>query len=85
MQASVLGLVNHPHPAATELFDNAVMRNCLVDHRRESYLSETVKSMNVERLVRPLAWGGSRVVVGENALISPTSKQTPFVYRRIAA
>src|ERR1700693_5151243 len=50
MQASVLGLVNHPHPAATELFDNAVVRNCLVDHRRESYSGETGKSMNVERV-----------------------------------
>src|ERR1700693_6613367 len=50
MQASVLGLVNHPPPADTELFDNAVVRNCLVDHRRESYSGETGKSMNVERV-----------------------------------
>ena len=50
VQPSVLGLVNHPHPAAAELFDNAVVRNCLVDHRREYYVGETCKSMNVETL-----------------------------------
>ena len=44
---------NHPHPAATGLFVNAVVRNCLVDHRRESYLGETGKSMNVGRLGGP--------------------------------
>ncbi len=38
MQPCVLGLVNHTHPAAAQLFDDAVMRDSLVDHWRESYV-----------------------------------------------
>ena len=32
MEASVFGLVDDAHPAAAELFDDAVMRNGLADH-----------------------------------------------------
>ncbi|PYV74012.1 MAG: hypothetical protein DMG97_09805 [Acidobacteria bacterium] len=32
MQADVLGLVNHTHPATAELLDDAVMRDGLADH-----------------------------------------------------
>ena len=32
MEASVLGLVNHTHPAAAELLDDAVVRDGLADH-----------------------------------------------------
>jgi hypothetical protein len=32
MQASVLGLVNHAHAAATELLDDAVVRDGHADH-----------------------------------------------------
>jgi hypothetical protein len=48
VQPGVLSLINHTHPAAAEFFDDAVMRNGLFDHRRESYVGETGKSMNVE-------------------------------------
>ena len=37
-ELGVLGLVNDAHTAATELFDNAVARNSLPDHLRESYV-----------------------------------------------
>ena len=33
MQPSVLSLVDHTHPAATKLLDDAVMRDGLADHR----------------------------------------------------
>jgi len=32
VQGQVLGLIDHPHAAATQLLDNAVMRDYLVDH-----------------------------------------------------
>ena len=32
MQPRVFGFVNHAHPAAAELLDDAVMRNGLADH-----------------------------------------------------
>jgi hypothetical protein len=31
-ELGILGLINHTHPAATELFDDAVVGNCLADH-----------------------------------------------------
>jgi hypothetical protein len=34
MKACVLGLVNHTHPAATQLLHNAVVRDGLADHWR---------------------------------------------------
>ena len=46
MKASVLGLVDHTHSAASELFDDPVVRNGLADHRRESYVRETDESMS---------------------------------------
>ena len=49
VEPGVFGFVDHTHPAATEFFDNAVVRNGLVDHRRESYVGETGKSTNLER------------------------------------
>src|SRR3954452_12773646 len=47
VQPGVLSFIDHSHPAATELFDNAVMRNGLFDHRRESYVGDIGKSTNV--------------------------------------
>src|SRR5215472_1430212 len=35
MKGYVFSLVNHAHTAATELFDNAVVRDRLADHRAE--------------------------------------------------
>src|ERR1700690_2395310 len=50
VQARVFSLVDHAHPAAAQLFDNAVMRNGLADHWRESYVCETGKSMKAVEL-----------------------------------
>ena len=32
-ELGVFGLVDHTHAAATQLFNNAIVRNCLADHR----------------------------------------------------
>ena len=48
--ARVLGLVDHTHPAAAELLDNAVVRDGLADHWRESYAGKTGKSMKAMEL-----------------------------------
>src|SRR5437773_6608129 len=42
----VLGLINHPHPAATEPFQNAIVGNCFADHRMV-----VMKSSLLERMV----------------------------------
>ena len=43
----VLGLINHAHPAPAKLFDDAVVRDGLADHRGESYVREIRKSTKV--------------------------------------
>src|ERR1700730_17855248 len=35
----ILGLVNHPHPTAAKLLDDAVVRNGLADHSVDAWLS----------------------------------------------
>src|ERR1700674_13853 len=45
VQGYVLGFVHYPHSAATELLDDAVVRDRLANHRRESYVAEAGKSM----------------------------------------
>ena len=47
----VLGLVDNTHPAAAELLNNAVVRDGLAYHWRESYVCETGKSMKVGEMV----------------------------------
>ena len=49
----VLGLVDHTHPAATELLDDAVVRDGLPEHWRESYGLNCDKSMKVDQLTAP--------------------------------
>src|ERR1035437_7427742 len=51
MQREVFGLVDNPHSAAAQLLDNAVMRDTLADHCRESYVGSAGKSMNTRMLV----------------------------------
>jgi hypothetical protein len=46
----VLSFVDHSHPAAAQLLDDAVVRNGLANHCRESYVCETGKSMKAEEL-----------------------------------
>jgi len=46
----ILGVIHVTHPAATQLLDNAVVRNGLADHWRESYVCETGKSMKAVEL-----------------------------------
>ena len=50
MQPRVLGLVHYPHATATELLDDAVVRDGSADHWRESYGCETCKSMKAVEL-----------------------------------
>jgi hypothetical protein len=50
MQSHVFGFVDHVHPAATELLDDTVVRDCLADHWRESYVQEKIKSMKAEEM-----------------------------------
>jgi hypothetical protein len=38
---SVFGFVNYTHPATAEFLDDAVVRDGLADHWRESYVGET--------------------------------------------
>src|SRR5580698_5026887 len=49
-QLYVLGLVDHAHTAAAEFLDDAVVRDGLADHWRESYVGETRKSMKATGL-----------------------------------
>jgi hypothetical protein len=41
MQTRVFSFVDHTHPTATQLLDDAVVRDGLPDHWRESYDCET--------------------------------------------
>jgi hypothetical protein len=40
VETSILGFVNDSHPAATELFNDAVMRDGLADHCKQTALGE---------------------------------------------
>ena len=53
VEGYVLGLVDDAHPAAAELLDDAIVRDGLVDHWRESYVCETGKSMKAMELAGP--------------------------------
>jgi hypothetical protein len=58
-EADILSLVHHTHPPTAQLLDNAVVRDGLADHWRESYVWKTFKSMKA----MGLAWL-KRIVVG---------------------
>lgn len=56
MQPCVFSLINHAHPAATEFFDDTIVRNRLADHSCESLLVNRA----CERYGRnPMACGGT--------------------------
>jgi hypothetical protein len=40
VETTIFGFVNDSHPAATELFDDAVMRDGLADHGWQTALGE---------------------------------------------
>jgi hypothetical protein len=46
-----LGFINDAHPPAAQLLDDAVVRDDLANHWRESYVRETCKSMKPVELV----------------------------------
>ena len=52
MQPGVLGLVDHAHTAAAKLFNDAVVGDGFADHRAESYVGITGKSMKGRQLAR---------------------------------
>jgi pimeloyl-ACP methyl ester carboxylesterase len=50
-QSHVFGFVDHVHPAATELLNDTVVRDCLADHAQGCYGGSTPKSMKAEEFV----------------------------------
>ena len=50
MEGYVLSLVDDTHPAAAQLLNDAVVRDGLADHWRESYVGEAGKSMKAVEL-----------------------------------
>src|SRR5580693_4693055 len=49
-ELNILSLVHHAHSAAAELLNNAIVRDVLADHWRESYVWDTGKSMKAVEL-----------------------------------
>jgi hypothetical protein len=49
----VFGFVDHTHPPATKFFDDAVVRDGLAEHWRESYGLTGDKSMKAGELTAP--------------------------------
>ncbi len=45
VEARIFRLVDHTHAATAQLLDDAVVRNGLAKHWRESYVCESAKSM----------------------------------------
>src|SRR5664279_3495845 len=66
-EGQVFGLVDNPHPATAQLLDNAVMRDRLADHWRESYVGLAGKSM------KPGMLAGFKSITGDK---SPLHKRT---------
>jgi hypothetical protein len=50
VKPSVFGFVNHPHATTAQFLDDAVVRDGLADHCRESYFGEMGKSTKAEEL-----------------------------------
>jgi hypothetical protein len=56
------------HTPAAQLFDDAVARNCLPDHWRESYVRARIKSMKAE---------GMAVIAADGWRNIPVTLKTP--------
>jgi hypothetical protein len=50
VRTGITGLLDDAHPALAQFLDNAVVRNALAGHWRESYVPETGKSMKATEL-----------------------------------
>src|SRR5262245_50226150 len=50
MQGNIFSLIDHTHPATTQLLHNPVMRDSFADHGAESYCRRDGKSMKVKSL-----------------------------------
>ena len=73
-QLEVLRLVHNTHPAPTQLLHDAVVRDGLADHWRESYVCGTGKSMKALGLLGlAVAWKNSRCKIAFS-LTEPESR-----------
>ena len=50
VQVYIFRLGNNAHPASTELFNDVVVRDRLIDHASESYVGRKGKSMKAGNL-----------------------------------
>src|ERR1700674_2615541 len=50
-ELSIFRFINNTHATTAQLLDDAITRNSLADHSRESYVAGTGKSMNTERFL----------------------------------
>src|ERR1700688_4203669 len=73
MKPGVLGLIDHPHATATELFEDAIVRDGLADKR-----------VGVWHLLHMLGWGRRQVnEVGQVPFNALTGKLNPSVRQRL--
>ena len=52
-EPEVFGFIHHPHPAAADLLQDAVVRDGLADHAHEFYGGRVGKSMKAVELALP--------------------------------
>ena len=52
MQPGVLGLMDHPHPATAELFNDAIMRDGFADHIADAMVGGLLGQVNESKALR---------------------------------